>query len=95
MVGMKSALLTALFALAAAVAVAQTTPAVYPQQEGYVDAHGVLIYYVAFGAGSPLVMAVPAPTTPTFCLTCSRWPAPTASSSSTSVVPAAPSAFRT
>ncbi|HEY1902435.1 MAG TPA: proline iminopeptidase-family hydrolase [Terracidiphilus sp.] len=30
--------------------------AVYPQQEGYVDAHGVLIYYVAFGNGSPLVV---------------------------------------
>jgi proline iminopeptidase len=35
---------------------AQPTPAVYPQQEGYVDAHGVLIYYVAFGSGSPLVV---------------------------------------
>jgi proline iminopeptidase len=30
--------------------------AVYPQQDGYVDAHGVLIYYVAFGTGSPLVV---------------------------------------
>jgi proline iminopeptidase len=30
--------------------------AVYPQQEGFVDAHGVLIYYAAFGAGSPLVV---------------------------------------
>jgi proline iminopeptidase len=49
-------LLLALF-LAAAVALpaaAQTT--VYPLQEGYVDAHGVLIYYVAFGTGSPLVV---------------------------------------
>jgi proline iminopeptidase len=35
-------------------AAAQT--AVYPQQEGYVDAHGVLIYYLAFGNGSPLVV---------------------------------------
>ncbi|MGA2166870.1 MAG: proline iminopeptidase-family hydrolase [Terracidiphilus sp.] len=35
---------------------AAAQPAVYPQQEGYVDAHGVLIYYVAFGAGSPLVV---------------------------------------
>jgi proline-specific peptidase len=33
---------------------AQTT--VYPQQDGFVDAHGVLIYYVAFGNGSPLVV---------------------------------------
>ena len=30
--------------------------AVYPQQDGFVDAHGVLIYYVAFGKGSPLVI---------------------------------------
>jgi proline iminopeptidase len=29
---------------------------VYPQQDGFVDAHGVLIYYVAFGKGSPLVI---------------------------------------
>ncbi len=34
----------------------QTTPAVYPQQEGYVDAHGVLIYFKALGSGSPLVV---------------------------------------
>ncbi|MGA3082324.1 MAG: proline iminopeptidase-family hydrolase [Terracidiphilus sp.] len=30
--------------------------ALYTQQEGFVDAHGVLIYYVSFGAGSPLVV---------------------------------------
>jgi len=42
--------------LSAPLASAQTTPAVYPQQEGFVDAHGVLIYYVAFGKGSPLVV---------------------------------------
>jgi proline iminopeptidase len=35
---------------------AQTTPAVYPQQDGFVDAHGVLIYYETFGNGSPLVV---------------------------------------
>jgi proline iminopeptidase len=29
---------------------------VYPQQDGFVDAHGALIYYVAFGKGSPLVV---------------------------------------
>ncbi len=43
-----------LAAVLAAPAAAQS--AVYPQQEGYVDAHGVLIYYVEFGAGSPLVV---------------------------------------
>ncbi len=56
MIGMKTAFLVALFALASSVALAQTTPAVYPQQEGFVDAHGVLIYYVTFGNGSPLVV---------------------------------------
>jgi proline iminopeptidase len=56
MVGMKKLWLPALFALSAAIAAAQTAPAVYPQQEGFVDAHGVLIYYVSFGAGSPLVV---------------------------------------
>jgi proline iminopeptidase len=35
-------------------AAAQT--AVYPQQDGFVDAHGVLIYYVSFGKGSPLLV---------------------------------------
>jgi proline iminopeptidase len=30
--------------------------AVYPQEDGFVDAHGVLIYYVAFGQGPPLVV---------------------------------------
>jgi proline iminopeptidase len=42
--------------LAAALATAQSAPAVYPQQDGFVDAHGVLIYYVEFGRGSPLVI---------------------------------------
>jgi proline iminopeptidase len=48
--------LVAALAVAPAPSDAQPTPAVYPQQEGYVDAHGVLIYYVAFGSGSPLVV---------------------------------------
>ncbi len=30
--------------------------AVYPLQDGFVDAHGVLIYYVEFGKGPPLVV---------------------------------------
>jgi len=30
--------------------------ATYPIDEGYVDAHGVLIYYKAFGKGDPLVI---------------------------------------
>ena len=35
---------------------AQSVPPVYSQQEGFVDAHGVLIYYLALGNGSPLVV---------------------------------------
>jgi proline iminopeptidase len=35
----------------------QQTPAnVYPVQEGFVDAHGMLIYYTSLGAGKPLVI---------------------------------------
>src|SRR3974390_276922 len=36
-------------------ALAQNSP-VYPQQEGYVDANGVMLYYVTFGNGEPLVI---------------------------------------
>jgi len=35
---------------------AQTTSSVYPQQEGYVDAHGVMIYYKILGSGSPILI---------------------------------------
>ena len=35
---------------------AQSAPQVYPQQEGFVDAHGVLIYFKTVGKGSPLVI---------------------------------------
>ncbi len=35
---------------------AQTAQAVYIQQEGFVDAHGVLIYYKSLGQGSPLMI---------------------------------------
>ncbi len=55
MVGMKRGLLTSLFVLSALVSAAAQS-AVYPQQEGFVDAHGVLIYYVTLGKGSPLVV---------------------------------------
>src|ERR1700753_1777728 len=30
--------------------------AVYPLEEGYVDAHGVLIYYMTVGRGAPLLI---------------------------------------
>lgn len=35
---------------------ATSAPAVYPVDEGFVDAHGVLIYYTALGHGAPLVI---------------------------------------
>jgi proline iminopeptidase len=57
MTAMKNACVSLLLTLSLASAFcAQSTPAVYAQQDGFVDAHGVLIYYVAFGEGSPLVV---------------------------------------
>ena len=56
MLAMKIRLLALLFALSAWLAPAQTPPAVYPVQQGYVDAHGVMIYYVEFGQGQPLLV---------------------------------------
>jgi proline iminopeptidase len=51
------ALASLVFAFWAAVVLhAQATPAVYVQQEGFVDAHGVLIYYKSLGQGPPLVL---------------------------------------
>ena len=41
-------------AFAFLVAVSSLTAAVFPIDEGYVDANGVLIYYKAFGTGEPL-----------------------------------------
>src|ERR1017187_4744394 len=32
------------------------TPATYPLQDGFVDAHGVLIYYQTLGQGAPLLI---------------------------------------
>jgi proline iminopeptidase len=37
-------------------AAAQSSPVIYSQQEGFVDAHGVLIYYKSLGTGEPLVV---------------------------------------
>lgn len=44
------------FVLGSVSAVAQPASAVYEQKSGYVDANGVLIYYVEFGRGAPLVV---------------------------------------
>src|SRR5260221_13440927 len=35
---------------------AKTASAVFPLEEGFVDAHGVLIYYKALGRGAPLLI---------------------------------------
>ena len=53
---MKLRLVALVLALAATAACAQTASPVYPAKSGYVDAHGVLIYYVEFGRGQPLVV---------------------------------------
>ena len=50
------ALTLAVAVMSAAFASAQPIPAVYPQQDGFVDANGVLLYYVEFGNGPPLVI---------------------------------------
>jgi proline iminopeptidase len=44
------------FILCAVAGTAQSTSAIFQQQAGYVDANGVLIYYVEFGKGSPLMV---------------------------------------
>ncbi|MHB8733826.1 MAG: proline iminopeptidase-family hydrolase [Terriglobales bacterium] len=44
--------LLALFSLS----LAAQRPQVFPQQEGFVDAHGVLIYYTTLGQGPPLLI---------------------------------------
>ena len=50
-------LAASLAALIPAPLAAQTASPIYPQQEGYVDAHGVLIYYKSIGSG-PAVMVL-------------------------------------
>src|SRR5215471_3644323 len=64
---MKRTLLIVLIAVLSLVAAAQTgkprarasasaSPNVYPMQEGFVDANGVLIYYKIIGRGAPLMV---------------------------------------
>jgi proline iminopeptidase len=50
------AVATGVLALLASRAAAQTT-GVFPQEEGFVDSRGVLIYYKSIGRGAPLVIA--------------------------------------
>ncbi len=57
MTRMKKALSFLALAFCSAISLrAQTAPAVYVQQEGFIDAHGVLIYYKSLGQGPPLVV---------------------------------------
>jgi proline iminopeptidase len=55
---MKTPLAVTLLALSltTACAFAQNPAAIYQQQSGYVDVNGVMIYYVEFGKGEPLVV---------------------------------------
>jgi proline iminopeptidase len=54
---MRSFLCAGLLALATTGCTRENTPAnVYAVQEGFVDAHGVLIYYTSLGTGKPLVI---------------------------------------
>jgi proline iminopeptidase len=55
MKSLRMALFSALAVAYAACAPAQA-PNIYPQQDGFVDANGVLIYYIEFGKGAPLVV---------------------------------------
>jgi proline iminopeptidase len=53
----RSFLCAGLLALATTGCTRENTPAnVYAVQEGFVDAHGVLIYYTSLGTGKPLVI---------------------------------------
>jgi proline iminopeptidase len=56
MTAMMKALGSVLLGLCAASLGAQSSSAVFAQQEGFVDAHGVMIYYKALGQGDPLVI---------------------------------------
>src|SRR3974377_1375038 len=44
-------------AAACLVSSAQTSPNLFPIQEGFVDSHGALIYYMSVGRGAPLMIA--------------------------------------
>jgi len=56
MIPMKTFALAFAVALISACAIAQNPAAMYQQQSGYVDANGVMIYYVEFGKGEPLMI---------------------------------------
>ncbi|HTT65470.1 MAG TPA: proline iminopeptidase-family hydrolase [Bryobacteraceae bacterium] len=53
---MKPILPTIFLLLVALTEMHAQTPATYPLQEGFVDAHGVLIYYQTLGQGTPLLI---------------------------------------
>jgi proline iminopeptidase len=53
---MKICLLALVLLFSAAGTIAQNPSAIYQQKSGYVDANGVMIFYVEFGKGEPLVV---------------------------------------
>src|SRR3974377_1254523 len=54
---MRSRLLVFFFVAAAClVSSAQTSPNLFPIQDGLVDSHGALIYYTSVGRGAPLMI---------------------------------------
>ncbi len=54
---MRNLLISLFLSVLSAACVAQTSQSpVYPVQQGFVDSHGVLIYYEAMGRGAPLVV---------------------------------------
>jgi len=56
MICMRTSFLALALSLSAVCTLAQNPAAIYQQQSGYVDANGVMIYYVEFGKGEPLVV---------------------------------------
>jgi proline iminopeptidase len=53
---MRKRIVLALFVLALAIGANAAESNTYPMREGFVDAHGVLIYYMTLGKGEPLVI---------------------------------------
>lgn len=49
-------LLLAAFSLGVPAAHAADSPTVFPMEQGFVDSHGALIYYVSVGRGTPLMI---------------------------------------
>src|SRR5438270_13962073 len=53
---MQKRIVPVLFVVLFAVSASAAEPNVYPMHDGFVDANGVLIYYMTLGKGDPLVI---------------------------------------